>query len=225
MAIAAAKKALNEAPAATAAVLPARYRHFVPGACRAPQGGQISASRRRPRHVPSSVRKGALRPPFHCHPAARQLRLDTGRPLPDDEIQIRNQLLMTMGSCAGGRGVLYRPGKHPLHSGGGRWRPAGVARTAPPGICLAHEVTAAPTPRPRLCGPNFEKNTDRKAQAATDGSTAFSQDTTIYRCYRIKRDLKVTDTLRPAGYYHVSKRRNTQGHCRRHAYPEAASSV
>ena len=45
--------------------------------------------------------------------------LDTGLILPDDEIYIRNQLLMTMqlDDFTGGRGVLYRSGKHPQNAG------------------------------------------------------------------------------------------------------------
>ena len=48
--------------------------------------------------------------------------LDTGLILPDDEIYIRNQLLMTMQldgfTAPGGRGVLHRSGKHPENAGG-----------------------------------------------------------------------------------------------------------
>ena len=47
--------------------------------------------------------------------------LDTGLILPDDEIYIRNQLLMTMqldSFGAGGRRLLRRPREHPENAGG-----------------------------------------------------------------------------------------------------------
>ena len=48
--------------------------------------------------------------------------LDTGLILPDDEIYIRNQLLMTMQlddfTAPEGEVCLHRPGKHPENAGG-----------------------------------------------------------------------------------------------------------
>lgn len=126
--------------------------------------------------------------------------LDTGLILPDDEIYIRNQLLMTMGLdefTAPEGEVCYTD----LESILSTLVEDAVARGVCPDSTTARDLfdtklMGVLTPRPSIVRANFEEKYEEEGpQAATDWFYAFSQDTDYIRRYRIKRDLKwVTDT-------------------------------
>lgn len=126
--------------------------------------------------------------------------LDTGLILPDDEIYIRNQLLMTMGLdefTAPEGEVCYTD----LESILSTLVEDAVARGVCPDSPTARDLfdtklMGVLTPRPSIVRANFEEKYEEEGpQAATDWFYAFSQDTDYIRRYRIKRDLKwVTDT-------------------------------
>lgn len=126
--------------------------------------------------------------------------LDTGLILPDDEICIRNQLLMTMGldEFTEPEGeVCYTD----LESILSTLVEDAVARGVCPDSPTARDLfdtklMGVLTPRPSIVRANFEEKYEEEGpQAATDWFYAFSQDTDYIRRYRIKRDLKwVTDT-------------------------------
>ena len=126
--------------------------------------------------------------------------LDTGLILPDDEIYIRNQLLMTMqlDSFTEPEGdVCYTDLESILKT----LVDDAVAR----GVCEDNstardlfdtKLMGVRTPRPSIVRANFEERYESEGpQAATDWFYKFSQDTDYIRRYRIKRDLKwVTKT-------------------------------
>ena len=126
--------------------------------------------------------------------------LDTGLILPDDEIYIRNQLLMTMqlDSFTAPEGeVCYTDLESILKT----LLDDAVAR----GVCTDNstardlfdtKLMGVLTPRPSIVRANFEERYENEGpQAATDWFYQFSQDTDYIRRYRIKRDLKwVTKT-------------------------------
>ena len=126
--------------------------------------------------------------------------LDTGLILPDDEIYIRNQLLMTMGldEFTEPEGeVCYTD----LESILSTLVEDAVARGVCPDSPTARDLfdtklMGVLTLRPSIVRANFEEKYEEEGpQAATDWFYAFSQDTDYIRRYRIKRDLKwVTDT-------------------------------
>ena len=121
--------------------------------------------------------------------------LDTGLILPDDEIYIRNQLLMTMqlDSFTAPEGeVCYTDLESILKT----LLDDAVAR----GVCADNstardlfdtKLMGVLTPRPSIVRANFEERYENEGpQAATDWFYQFSQDTDYIRRYRIKRDLK-----------------------------------
>ena len=126
--------------------------------------------------------------------------LDTGLILPDDEIYIRNQLLMTMqldDFTAPEGEVCYTDLESILKT----LVDDAVAR----GVCEVNstardlfdtKLMGVLTPRPSIVRANFEERYESEGpQAATDWFYKFSQDTDYIRRYRIKRDLKwVTKT-------------------------------
>ena len=126
--------------------------------------------------------------------------LDTGLILPDDEIYIRNQLLMTMqlDSFAEPEGdVCYTDLESILKT----LVDDAVAR----GVCEDNSTArdlfdtrlmGVLTPRPSIVRANFEERYESEGpQAATEWCYEFSQDTDYIRRYRIKRDVKwVTKT-------------------------------
>ena len=126
--------------------------------------------------------------------------LDTGLILPDDEIYIRNQLLMTMqlDSFTEPEGdVCYTDLENILKT----LVDDAVAR----GVCEDNstardlfdtKLMGVLTPRPSIVRANFEERYEEEGpQAATDWFYKFSQDTDYIRRYRIKRDVKwVTKT-------------------------------
>ena len=126
--------------------------------------------------------------------------LDTGLILPDDEIYIRNQLLMTMqlDSFTAPEGeVCYTDLESILKT----LLDDAVAR----GVCADNstardlfdtKLMGVLTPRPSIVRANFEERYENEGpQAATDWFYQFSQDTDYIRRYRIKRDLNwVTKT-------------------------------
>ena len=126
--------------------------------------------------------------------------LDTGLILPDDEIYIRNQLLMTMqldDFTAPEGEVCYTDLESILK--------ALVDDDVARGVCEDNstardlfdtKLMGVLTPRPSIVRANFEERyEDEGPQAATDWFYKFSQDTDYIRRYRIKRDLKwVTKT-------------------------------
>ena len=126
--------------------------------------------------------------------------LDTGLILPDDEIYIRNQLLMTMqlDSFTEPEGdVCYTDLESILKT----LVDDAVAR----GVCEDNstardlfdtKLMGVLTPRPSIVRANFEERYESEGpQAATDWFYEFSQDTDYIRRYRIKRDVKwVTKT-------------------------------
>ena len=126
--------------------------------------------------------------------------LDTGLILPDDEIYIRNQLLMTMqldDFTAPEGEVCYTDLESILKT----LVDDAVAR----GVCEDNstardlfdtKLMGVLTPRPSIVRANFEERYESEGpQAATDWFYKFSQDTDYIRRYRIKRDLKwVTKT-------------------------------
>ena len=121
--------------------------------------------------------------------------LDTGLILPDDEIYIRNQLLMTMqldDFTAPEGEVCYTDLESILKT----LVDDAVAR----GVCEDNstardlfdtKLMGVLTPRPSIVRANFEERYENEGpQAATDWFYKFSQDTDYIRRYRIKRDLK-----------------------------------
>ena len=126
--------------------------------------------------------------------------LDTGLILPDDEIYIRNQLLMTMqlDSFTEPEGdICYTDLESILKT----LVDDAVAR----GVCEDNstardlfdtKLMGVLTPRPSIVRANFEERYEEEGpQAATDWFYEFSQDTDYIRRYRIKRDVKwVTKT-------------------------------
>ena len=126
--------------------------------------------------------------------------LDTGLILPDDEIYIRNQLLMTMqldDFTAPEGEVCYTDLESILK--------ALVDDAVARGVCEDNstardlfdtKLMGVLTPRPSIVRANFEERYESEGpQAATDWFYKFSQDTDYIRRYRIKRDLKwVTKT-------------------------------
>lgn len=126
--------------------------------------------------------------------------LDTGLILPDDEIYIRNQLLMTMGldEFTEPEGeVCYTDLESILFTLVEDAVARGVCPDSPTARDLFDtKLMGVLTPRPSIVRANFEEKYEEEGpQAATDWFYAFSQDTDYIRRYRIKRDLKwVTDT-------------------------------
>ena len=133
--------------------------------------------------------------------------LDTGLILPDDEIYIRNQLLMTMqlDSFTEPEGdVCYTDLESILKT----LVDDAVAR----GVCEDNstardlfdtKLMGVLTPRPSIVRANFEERYESEGpQAATDWFYEFSQDTDYIRRYRIKRDVGHQDPLRRSGYHH-----------------------
>ena len=126
--------------------------------------------------------------------------LDTGLILPDDEIYIRNQLLMTMGldEFTEPEGeVCYTDLESILSTLVEDAVARGVCPDSPTAWDLFDtKLMGVLTPRPSIVRANFEEKYEEEGpQAATDWFYAFSQDTDYIRRYRIKRDLKwVTDT-------------------------------
>ena len=121
--------------------------------------------------------------------------LDTGLILPDDEIYIRNQLLMTMqldDFTAPEGEVCYTDLESILKTL--------VDDAAARGVCEDNstardlfdtKLMGVLTPRPSIVRANFEERYENEGpQAATDWFYKFSQDTDYIRRYRIKRDLK-----------------------------------
>ena len=122
--------------------------------------------------------------------------LDTGLILPDDEIYIRNQLLMTMqldDFTAPEGEVCYTDLESILKT----LVDDAVAR----GVCEDNstardlfdtKLMGVLTPRPSIVRANFEERYESEGpQAATDWFYKFSQDTDYIRRYRFKRDLKL----------------------------------
>ena len=123
--------------------------------------------------------------------------LDTGLILPDDEIYIRNQLLMTMqldDFTAPEGEVCYTDLESILKT----LVDDAVAR----GVCEDNstardlfdtKLMGVLTPRPSIVRTNFEERYESEGpQAATDWFYKFSQDTDYIRRYRIKKDRKWT---------------------------------
>ena len=121
--------------------------------------------------------------------------LDTGLILPDDEIYIRNQLLMTMqlDSFTEPEGdVCYADLESILKT----LVDDAVAR----GVCEDNstardlfdtKLMGVLTPRPSIVRANFEERYESEGpQAATDWFYKFSQDTDYIRRYRVAKDLK-----------------------------------
>ena len=126
--------------------------------------------------------------------------LDTGLILPDDEIYIRNQLLMTMqlDSFTEPEGeVCYADLESILKALVDDAVARGVCDDSPTARDLFDtKLMGVLTPRPSIVRANFEERYETDGpQAATDWFYQFSQDTDYIRRYRIKRDLKwVTKT-------------------------------
>ena len=126
--------------------------------------------------------------------------LDTGLILPDDEIYIRNQLLMTMqlDSFTAPEGeVCYADLESILKALVDDAVARGVCDDSPTARALfATKLMGVLPPRPSIVRANFEERYETDGpQAATDWFYQFSQDTDYIRRYRIKRDLKwVTKT-------------------------------
>ena len=121
--------------------------------------------------------------------------LDTGLIQPDDEIYIRNQLLMTMGldSFDEPEGDCYYVDLESILT-------ALVDDAVARGVCEDNSVArdlfdtrlmGVLTPRPSIVRANFwDKYEEEGPRAATDWFYAFCQDTDYIRHYRIKKDLK-----------------------------------
>ena len=121
--------------------------------------------------------------------------LDTGLIQPDDEIYIRNQLLMTMGldSFDEPEGDCYYVDLESILT-------ALVDDAVARGVCEDNSVArdlfdtrlmGVLTPRPSIVRANFwDKYEEEGPRAATDWFYAFCQDTDYIRRYRIKKDLK-----------------------------------
>lgn len=126
--------------------------------------------------------------------------LDTGLILPDDEIYIRNQLLMTMqlDSFTEPEGdVCYADLESILKTLVDDAAARGVCDGSPTARDLFDtRLMGVLTPRPSIVRANFEERYETDGpQAATDWFYKFSQDTDYIRRYRIKRDVKwVTKT-------------------------------
>ena len=126
--------------------------------------------------------------------------LDTGLILPDDEIYIRNQLLMTMqlDSFTEPEGdVCYADLESILKTLVDDAVARGVCDDSPTARDLFDtRLMGVLTPRPSIVRANFEERYETDGpQAATDWFYKFSQDTDYIRRYRIKRDVKwVTKT-------------------------------
>ena len=126
--------------------------------------------------------------------------LDTGLILPDDEIYIRNQLLMTMqlDSFTEPEGdVCYADLESILKTLVDDAVARGVCDDSPTARDLFDtRLMGVLTPRPSIVRANFEERYETDGpQAATDWFYKFSQDTDCIRRYRIKRDVKwVTKT-------------------------------
>ena len=126
--------------------------------------------------------------------------LDTGLILPDDEIYIRNQLLMTLGLDE-----FTEPEGEVCYTDLESILSALVEDAVARGVCpdsptskdlFDTKLMGVLTPRPSIVRANFEEKYEEEGpQAATDWFYQFSQDTDYIRRYRIKLDLKwVTDT-------------------------------
>ena len=121
--------------------------------------------------------------------------LDTGLILPDDEIYIRNQLLMTMQLDD-----FTAPEGEACYTDLESILKALVDDAVARGVCEDNstardlfdtKLMGVLTPRPSIVRANFEERyEDEGPQAATDWFYKFSQDTDYIRRYRIKRDLK-----------------------------------
>ena len=121
--------------------------------------------------------------------------LDTGLILPDDEIYIRNQLLMTMqlDSFTEPEGdVCYADLESILKTLVDDAVARGVCDDSPTARDLFDtRLMGVLTPRPSIVRANFEERYENDGpQAATDWFYKFSQDTDYIRRYRIKRDVK-----------------------------------
>ena len=121
--------------------------------------------------------------------------LDTGLILPDDEIYIRNQLLMTMqlDSFTESEGdVCYADLESILKTLVDDAAARGVCDDSPTARDLFDtRLMGVLTPRPSIVRANFEERYETDGpQAATDWFYKFSQDTDYIRRYRIKRDVK-----------------------------------
>ena len=129
--------------------------------------------------------------------------LDTGLILPDDEIYIRNQLLMTMqlDSFTEPEGdVCYADLESILKTLVDDAVARGVCDDSPTARDLFDtRLMGVLTPRPSIVRANFEERYETDGpQAATDWFYKFSQDTDYIRRYRIKRDVKwVTKSAYP----------------------------
>ena len=121
--------------------------------------------------------------------------LDTGLILPDDEIYIRNQLLMTMqldDFTAPEGEVCYTDLESILKTL--------VDDAVVRGVCEDNstardlfdtKLMGVLTPRPSIVRANFEERYESEGpQAATDWFYKFSQDTDYIRRYRIAKDIK-----------------------------------
>ena len=126
--------------------------------------------------------------------------LDTGLILPDDEIYIRNQLLMTMqldSFTEPESDVCYADLESILKTLVDDAAARGVCDDSPTARDLFDtRLMGVLTPRPSIVRANFEERYETDGpQAATDWFYKFSQDTDYIRRYRIKRDVKwVTKT-------------------------------
>ena len=126
--------------------------------------------------------------------------LDTGLILPDDEIYIRNQLLMTMqldSFTEPESDVCYADLESILKTLVDDAAARGVCDDSPTARDLFDtRRMGVLTPRPSIVRANFEERYETDGpQAATDWFYKFSQDTDYIRRYRIKRDVKwVTKT-------------------------------
>ncbi len=125
--------------------------------------------------------------------------LDTGLILPEDEIYIRNQLLMTMqlDEFTAPEGDVYYTDLESILK---VLVDDAVERCVCPDNSTARDLfdtklMGVLTPRPSIVRANFEELYENDGpQAATDWFYRFSQDTDYIRRYRIKRDLKWVTT-------------------------------
>lgn len=126
--------------------------------------------------------------------------LDTGLILPDDEIYIRNQLLMALqlDDFTAPEGEVYYTDLESILT-------TLVEDAVSRGVCEDNSTArdlfdtrlmGVLTPRPSIVRANFEERYETEGpQAATDWFYQFSKDTDYIRRYRIKRDMKwVTST-------------------------------
>ncbi len=153
--------------------------------------------------------------------------LDTGLILPDDEIYIRNQLLMTMqlDSFTEPEGdVCYADLESILKTLVDDAVARGVCDDSPTARDLFDtRLMGVLTPRPSIVRANFEERYETDGpQAATDWFYKFSQDTDYIRRYRIAgRQVGHQDPLRRPRHHHqpVQARERPQGHRSRKAGP------